>query len=1558
MSNSLTIKDDINDIAIKNKNSNNPTTKEKSVPKNQASNAPNSINNNNNNINIKGNKIGNYLVAETLGEGAFGKVKKGTHIPTNEKVAIKILNKQRIAQMSGDISKIQKEIYILKKLKHKNIVQLYEIFESKSNLFLVIEFCSNGELFDYISKKRRLSEQNANRLFQNLIDGVEYLHINNIVHRDLKPENLLLDEKINLKLSDFGLSTQYKGLISTPCGTPSYAPPEMLKGDNYSGIKSDIWSCGVILFAMLCGYLPIAESREEIILEMILTREINIPDFVSPKAKDLIKRMLTVDPNERIELKDLKSHSWFNLNQIVVRIGIIIGIHSIPVDEVILNKTYELINSKEGYSVEKEEIRTKLKNNKFEFSTTCYYLLLKRHVCLGGSSISDLSSKAYLDYITNPDNLIVNIDKSNNLIYSEVATKGDSKIAFSPKRTKENSENNSKFMATQSTKLTVAHNNTSPNIDSISDNKSDCVSSPDNNNYCKLEQNGVNSSKDINKSNINKLNAENKSNDLLNNKNLNTDKSQNIICNIDKKEKSSNNLDNNNTKVSNQYINQSKFYNKNKSIIDLNDTSKNNNNNNNNNNNKKTKEDINITNNIIINNKNIKTEGTTYINTESCSNENSNINKTKNITHEITQNNYNKKPNSDNKVKSNIIINDTKNNTNKNLTSKDESYSTANKQINCINNKSKNISLIKDSVKPFKKGTLKTTNIHYSSKSIIKVNSNRDINNYHSNNISLDIKKKKSINFQDEENPLSFTVTESNNIDLMNLINNENSNNIEKVKNKLSNKIKATSFNNKYPLNKLNTKTNNLAKNNNNNDFTKVINEQKALIVETSKNIDVNKETVTLLSDTDKAKDLANKENDSNKKISSKNKLKQKHYKNEKSLSSVNNILNNVYNKNANNSCISSQQNKLNNNNNNKTSKSILDNILSLKEKTLNSNNKKFLMNNANNSNNKKHNVSYKNNDILCKDISKLHNKNNVENKTLVNNIINNENLADLTNSPNVISIINNNNNSSNLSNKTAENTLNNTVNVYNLPLSACTTTNKSSKLRETYKKSIVTSPNNAIFNPKKNKFKNKFLDLQSKYNYFNKNSNNTKKIANKTAKDNTQDNAVLLNLINDINAKYDNFLINNKDSLFRAVNNPSSQLSNIKNKNMNNYDRSYSFKIDNTLNNNVNKLNLENISNNNAILSNNGCLSRRSAFGSYNFDDESNNNNNILTERSIRKRIKKLNNKSSINNFNTSRSKNDSFTINSNIYDIGYNDNIKRGLIPKTKKKQILKVKNSNQCPKFKKIRNLSVYSMDNENKTIVSPIKSRQNKFLNKKADRIFRDVSAIYRSDIEDDYEYSIEKGNESMISNSILSNSKYFNNHLSSTKNNTNNINESNVNIKENASKIFNTNSTSNLNVNKSNYLRKGSFIVNKSEIFLPIDLDSTNANINTNTNNNTNNNIFKNQISNNTKKSISKVPTSEIILNNNNTNNFSPSKINKPKIKNTENKTTFNSYTKNNNDLKKKTVCKESVNNNNNNKLVNQTNKSPNKKAKLNNDISSTIKKQEKNLLSNDVIKLY
>jgi 5'-AMP-activated protein kinase catalytic alpha subunit len=229
-------------------------------------------------------------------------------------VAIKILEKIKVLDPS-DKKRIEKEINILKKLRHNNIIQQFCIIETSNTIYIVTEYCSGGELFDYIISKKKLQENEACKIFQQIIAGVEYLHKIEIVHRDLKPENLLFDHNKDIKIADFGLSNYYPKdkFLSTPCGSPCYAAPEMVRGFKYHGSGVDIWSCGIVLFTMVCGYLPFEDENQEKLFIKIAKGNFSIPSYISPQCKDLLKNILNTDPTKRLTFDKIKDHVWFKM---------------------------------------------------------------------------------------------------------------------------------------------------------------------------------------------------------------------------------------------------------------------------------------------------------------------------------------------------------------------------------------------------------------------------------------------------------------------------------------------------------------------------------------------------------------------------------------------------------------------------------------------------------------------------------------------------------------------------------------------------------------------------------------------------------------------------------------------------------------------------------------------------------------------------------------------------------------------------------------------------------------------------------------------------------------------------------------------------------------------------------------------------------------------------------------------------------------------------------------------------------------------------------------------
>ena len=264
--------------------------------------------------NEKSYKIGNYFIKKTIGSGNFGKVKLGIYIPTGEKVAIKIIPKSKMKE-KDDLIRLERELEILTKFEHPNIIMVNEIFESENSYYTVMDFCEGGELFNYIVKKKFLSEDESSFFYYQIINGLEYIHSLGIVHRDLKPENLLLTKDHILKIIDFGLSNYYKQgkdkLLFTPCGSPCYASPEMIKGDFYDGTKIDIWCTGIILFAMLCGYLPFEDKNNTKMFKEIVECKVNYPKYLSESSVDLLKKIIVPNPKDRISINEIKKHPFF-----------------------------------------------------------------------------------------------------------------------------------------------------------------------------------------------------------------------------------------------------------------------------------------------------------------------------------------------------------------------------------------------------------------------------------------------------------------------------------------------------------------------------------------------------------------------------------------------------------------------------------------------------------------------------------------------------------------------------------------------------------------------------------------------------------------------------------------------------------------------------------------------------------------------------------------------------------------------------------------------------------------------------------------------------------------------------------------------------------------------------------------------------------------------------------------------------------------------------------------------------------------------------------------------
>jgi len=255
---------------------------------------------------------GPYIIGKTLGIGSFSKVKLAKHKSSGEQVAIKILNRKKLKSMDMG-AKVRREIEILREFQHPHIIRLYEVIETQTDIYCVMEYVPNGELFEYIVAKGRLVEAEARSIFQQIVSGVAYCHLHMVVHRDLKPENLLMDGEDRIKIADFGLSNMMLDgkFLKTSCGSPNYAAPEVISGQLYAGPEVDVWSCGVILYAILCGSLPFDDENIRNLFRKIKGGIYTIPSYISKNAQDLIRRMLVVDPMRRITIDQIRNHSWF-----------------------------------------------------------------------------------------------------------------------------------------------------------------------------------------------------------------------------------------------------------------------------------------------------------------------------------------------------------------------------------------------------------------------------------------------------------------------------------------------------------------------------------------------------------------------------------------------------------------------------------------------------------------------------------------------------------------------------------------------------------------------------------------------------------------------------------------------------------------------------------------------------------------------------------------------------------------------------------------------------------------------------------------------------------------------------------------------------------------------------------------------------------------------------------------------------------------------------------------------------------------------------------------------
>ncbi|XP_073270948.1 CBL-interacting serine/threonine-protein kinase 3-like isoform X1 [Primulina huaijiensis] len=299
-----------------------------------------------------GRRIGKYEVGKTIGRGSFAKVKLAKNSETGQSVALKILNKDMVLEHKM-AEQIKREIATMKLIKHPNVIRLYEVMASKTKIFIIMEFVTGGELFDTIVKHGRMQEDEARKYFQQLINAVDYCHSRGVFHRDLKLENLLLDTEGNLKVSDFGLSALSQqirddGLLHTTCGTPNYVAPEVLNDRGYDGATADMWSCGVILFVLLAGYLPFNDCNLTELYSKISSAKFTRPSWFSSGAIKLITRILEPNPEKRITPSEILEDEWFKKDY---KASVFYEAEDMNLDDVGVSSN----NSEEYLEIEKKE---------------------------------------------------------------------------------------------------------------------------------------------------------------------------------------------------------------------------------------------------------------------------------------------------------------------------------------------------------------------------------------------------------------------------------------------------------------------------------------------------------------------------------------------------------------------------------------------------------------------------------------------------------------------------------------------------------------------------------------------------------------------------------------------------------------------------------------------------------------------------------------------------------------------------------------------------------------------------------------------------------------------------------------------------------------------------------------------------------------------------------------------------------------------------------------------------------------------------------------------------
>lgn len=322
-------------------------------------------------------RVGFYDIERTLGKGNFAVVKLARHRVTKTQVAIKIIDKTRLDP--SNLEKIYREVQIMKLLNHPHIIKLYQVMETKDMLYIVTEFAKNGEMFDHLTSSGHLSESEARKKFWQILSAVEYCHSHHIVHRDLKTENLLLDASMNIKLADFGFGNFYKSgePLSTWCGSPPYAAPEVFEGKEYEGPHLDIWSLGVVLYVLVCGSLPFDGPNLPTLRQRVLEGRFRIPYFMSQDCEILIRRMLVVDPTKRITIAQIKQHKWMQADpSLQKQQSLSFSMHNYNSNLGDYNE--QVLGIMQTLGIDRRRTIESLQNSSYNHFAAIYYLLLER----------------------------------------------------------------------------------------------------------------------------------------------------------------------------------------------------------------------------------------------------------------------------------------------------------------------------------------------------------------------------------------------------------------------------------------------------------------------------------------------------------------------------------------------------------------------------------------------------------------------------------------------------------------------------------------------------------------------------------------------------------------------------------------------------------------------------------------------------------------------------------------------------------------------------------------------------------------------------------------------------------------------------------------------------------------------------------------------------------------------------------------------------------------------------------------------------------------------------